>query len=78
MYKACLWRRCSWPRAGMVMREPGPNHIRELKAQCHIGGFPSPDLADQSPISFSDLLTLLLHRGGGCAYRCYATASGVR
>ena len=78
MYKASLLRRCSWPRAGMVMREPGPNHIQELKAQCHIDGFPSPDLADQSPISFSDLLTRLLHRGGDCAYRCYATASGFR
>lgn len=62
MYKASSLRRFSWPRADMVMREPGPNHIRELEAQRHIDGLPNPDLADQSPISFNDLLTRLLHQ----------------
>lgn len=27
-------RRCSWPRAGMEMRGPGPNHYSELEALC--------------------------------------------
>jgi hypothetical protein len=43
-------RRFLWPRAGMVMREPGPNQLSKLFRLLVTNGFPGSDLSDQSPI----------------------------
>lgn len=41
----------SWPRAGMVMREPGPNQLSKLLRLLVTNGFPGSDQSDQSPIA---------------------------
>ena len=51
------------PQAGMVMRRDGSKSGSRAYSSLSRYGFPAPDLSDQSPVLFVDLLTRPRHQG---------------